>query len=905
MSTRRLVPLLALCLLAAGCPKPGGGGGTDGGTPDPFAGLTADATVKVSGMTAAADVLRDEQGIAHIFCKTDLDCIRAEGYVMAHDRLFEMDFYRHYAEGRLGAITPSAFVRPTDRYYRRMMTGRDGTWVVDAMDKALPDTDRAYLQAFTDGVNAYIADIGKQPWAKASDEYQYPLLNQGVSPPAPWTIKDSLAVGRLFSYQLSNSFDDEVNQAVWASKLDPQTYQDLQLSKPVDPTFVLPNFYGGAPLSSPLDPAPFLRRMHDLAPLVDQLQQYDEAQKALRLAPLGPHPGSNDWIVSAGLSSTGHPLVANDPHLSLYAPSVWWSVHLDSMSRPGATGSLEAKGNTFPGVPGVIIGTTQHIGWGVTTVGYDVTDVYVEQVTGVDKVSFNGQDVTVKKVTVKMPTGPGADQYDTEKVCVVPEHGPIMMVTGMSDQDLADPSKPCVDPAVGTTAISVRWTGQDPSNELGAFRGLLYAQNVNEAKTAIAKFQVGAQNFVVGDTAGHILYDPHATVPIRGGDLTTNPPWLPMPGDGSTEWTGTISDADLPQAMDPQKGWVVTANNDQVGTTEDNNPLNDKYYLYFTNAIGIRAGRITKLLKDTISQNGKVSPDDMKRIQNDAYYQFGALMVPFLQQAATDDPSDVTTMGLKPYLDRLANWSFDTPTGLDGSDPAASSPVTDAKTLSDSIATTIFASWYFHALDDTLADELTAAGIIKPGASVPGGGQMDKAFYFICKENKDTYFDNVSTTGTTETRDQVLLGALKEAVASLTAKLGADPSKWLWGRLHVTDLPSPFGAFSSNDPYKGPTVANNGGLYTVDVSPYGRSYHNGHGPSMRIVTDVDPAGVKSWQVIPGGEIDFLASPNREDQLPLWLSGDYLDIPFSLDGAISAEKKRDAAGTLPGRWVFGP
>lgn len=913
---RQRIVWIGLSLALAACSSNGGGGGgggtdggTDGGTQSPFDVVQAAVNTSIPNLQGPVEVMRDESGTVHIFCTVDADCFRASGYVQAYDRLFEMDYYRHVAEGRLGAFFGNLpGIRGTDRYLRRFMSTLDGREVYDVMAENLSPEAQTMADAFTEGVNAYLDDLAAgKAWTEPSPEYESGVVYggrvaTGQYTPEPWRVVDSLAIGRLFSYQLSGGgFSEELNLAKWAAALDPADFADLQDSRPVDPTVVLPNFYGGQPLAAPMRLTPAIHaRLKKLAPAVrDALASVADAEA--RAQTFGPEAGSNNWVVAPKNTSTGRPLVSNDPHLSLETPPVWWTVHYDSVSMPGATGALQAKGNAFPGVPVILIGHTSDIAWGDTVVGYDVIDAYAETVTGVDTVSFKGSDVTVQKVTVKMPKGTGQNDFDEEKICIVPNHGPILSAPGMSDDDLADPSKPCVDPSVGTTAFSAKWTGQEPTYEFDAFQGLLYAKNVDDAQAALTHFKVGAQNFVVGDTSGNILYDPHANVPIRD-NYVDNPPFFPLPGDGSAEWTGMIPDADLPQVKNPDRGWVVTANNDVVGFTLDGNPLNDEYYFYFTNADGLRAGRITTLLQDGLA-GGKVGPDDMKSIQTDTYWQLAALMAPYITQAAQNEPDLVSSLGIQDLVDSIDGWTFATPTGLTGADPT-SPAVTDTSVRAESQATTIFASWLFHALDRTFADEEKAAGLIS-GDHVSTGQQSYKALYFALPNADAHWWDDVSTPDVTETRDQVLLHALADAKDELSSAIDADPTKWMWGRVHINDFPSALGQVGY-DPYANPSVANNGAISTVDVANFGRSYHVGAGASMRIVSDVNPDGVEAWMILPGGEVDQTDSANRGDQLPLWLDDQYLVFPFTLDAAISAAQSRAAAELKPGaRWSFSP
>ena len=907
MRRRQLALLLAPVALFLGCSEGGGGGGE--GYEDPFAGLEVDHEIALSNLEGRVEVLRDPNGVAHIFCQYELDCIRAQGFVQAHDRFFQMDFFRSLASGRLGrAVGRIPQARGPDRFYRRMMTASDGRPVVEHIEESLSPETRAFVQAFADGVNDYLAVMGKAPWAPVPDEYASPFIVYGQDlidgnyQPEPWTVTDTLHIARFFTFVLSDRFDEELRLADYAARLDPQMFSDLLPVQPLDPTFAVPGFYERRNLGRPFRlRAETAQAVARVRPLIEGLRSQREAMGALR-NPFGEWPGSNNWIVHSSKSETGNPLVANDPHLSLTAPALWWETHLDAVSLPGATGELKVKGVIFPGTPGVIIGHTQHLAWGDTVVGYDVTDLYVEEVAGVDQVLFEGQPVQVVKTVVRFPVGPGPDDYDEEKICVVPHHGPIMVADGMTDDELADPDLPCVDPARGAKALSVRWVGQMPTQELDVVWRLLHAKDVDEAKAALDDWGVGAQNWVVGDTAGNILYYPRALVPIRKWDLEQAPPFLPLPGTGKYEWSGWIPNEDIPQAKNPSAGFVVTANADIAGVTEDGNPLNDPYYLYWGVDLGLRAGRITRLLEKAL-EDGVVTVEEMKAIQNDDYWELAELLVPYILAAADSRPDLVSGLDLDGAIARLRAWNFETPTGLATDDPDGPLSM-DTKEVSDAVAASLFGAWYYAVLDRTYLDELVAAGVVQ-GRQAPTDQPFQKALYFMLRDGNDTYWDDVSTPEK-ETQEDVLLKALRDAMDRLETAIGGPMDEWVWGRVHVMPLYSPFGQLGApTDDYQYAPRANGGGMHSIDVANYNRNFEQHAGPSLRIVTDVSPDGVRSWQVIPGGIVDDMGDPNREDQLSLWLAGEYKALPFDAAGALEAAKVR-AATNLPdgARWTAG-
>jgi len=483
----------------------------------------------------------------------------------------------------------------------------------------------------------------------------------------------------------------------------------------------------------------------------------------------------------------------------------------------------------------------------------------------------------------------------------VPHHGPLWVSEGISARDLADPAKPCSDAALGSKAFSGRWTGMDPSSEFSAFRGMLYAQDIDEAKQAWLNFKVGAQNLVVGDNKGGVLYFPYARVPMRDGDLAANPPWLPLPGEGGYEWLGDVPADELPQKEITQ-GYLVTANNDIAGVTEDGNPVNDKHYLFRTRDLGLRAGRITRLLK-AASALGPLDLDTMRSIQSDTVSDFAAGFVPALLAAADARADLVTSLNLAAPLARLRAWNFEQPTGLEEF-RADAPPSNNPKERDDAIATSIFAAFLYHAIEGTFRDELDAAGIKVAQRFARPDQSLQKALYFALTEHKEVYFDDLATPNTVETREETLLGALAGAVTELGAKLGTDDTKWLWGRLHQVELQSIFGVFGvPNDFGIGP-VPQPGGFHTINVANFDRDYLTTAGPSVRMLTDVIAEGPASEQIIPGGVIDQLGNPNRDDQLLPWLRGEYKVIVNEQEQVKAAAIARDAQGGSPGgRWLF--
>jgi len=452
-----------------------------------------------------------------------------------------------------------------------------------------------------------------------------------------------------------------------------------------------------------------------------------------QLRPLDASVGSNNWVVSAAKSATGAAMVANDPHLSLQYPPLF---HLAAMTSANPADNLDITGGSFPGVPGALVGRGARVGWGVTVVGYDVTDVYKEQFVPCQSatpcVLFKGAPVATIPYApaFKVRVGAGsaglvAAAGTPAVLLVVPHHGPVIQA-----------------PDSGGHGLSVRWTGHEgTTQDSKAFYGLNTATNVDAAMAALNDYATGAQNFVLADDQGNIAYYPHALVPVRkfADPVATAghpiPPWFPLPGDGSAEWGDGVSDCasptagqnpacwvanqDLPQGKNPAKGYFFTANADptslasdpEKGVSDDNNPLLHPPYLSFDwdDSSGFRATRIEQMMKDTLAANGgKVSVADMMKIQSDHVSRFGLAFAPIL--AAIPTTGAPAELGLAKQI--LATWiasGADCPSGLTGSDPKASAVDTTAAVVQSSTGCFLFHEFLRVLIGNVFTDDLALA----------------------------------------------------------------------------------------------------------------------------------------------------------------------------------------------------
>ena len=647
--------------------------------------------------------------------------------------------------------------------------------------------------------------------------------------------------------------------------------------------------------------------------------------------------GSNDWIVAPSRTATGHAMLANDPHLSLSAPSVFWIVQIDAHdpSSQDTSKDVHVEGTAFPGIPGIILGFNQNIAWGATTADYDVTDVFSEQLTPDGKgVVFQGQTVPLETAHEEIKIAGGAPlEYD---VLIVPHHGPV--VPTIVDHKVVPP-----DPAQG--ALSIQWTGSKPTGELpGVLTGFLRAKSVDDFRDAMRDFAVGAQNWVVADTGGNIFYTTQSQIPLRDKRAYTwNPatftgtlPCFVEPGDGSAEWSGKVLDeAYVPHVKNPPQGYVGTANGDQVGDTLDNDPSNDAtpdgqpVYMACYHDPGYRVGRIHHLIENV---GHPMTLDDMATIQSDARSAMGAALAPALvtsmehahggggdaghapgPDGATCTSARYQAAAVQQLHDLLVQWGgslgYDTPAGVSLDD---GSLLTDPAQAAASEATLVFNVWLMRMAVAVLGDEWNAVGASP--ADVDGKAAL--VYLMTAKpESLATYdpnlgdsvlFDDLTTPASTETRDERAVTSLLDALDYLNQQLGADRTKWRWGMLHTLRfeaLVSLWGSLSIppvGDPRFPNGFPRHGDGYDIDVADPGlpaslatATFSYSAGPTQRFVIDLDPNGPTPRNVLPGGEVWDNVSPHFADEAELWRRNENHPLWVAHDDVAANAEERDS------------
>ncbi|MBL8603869.1 MAG: penicillin acylase family protein [Myxococcales bacterium] len=935
----------ALCTVA-GCsddPAPAGDAGAamrtdrgpelDASAPRAITDLPVQETLRLPNLESPVDVVVDRWGWPHIRGASLRDVARVQGFLLARDRMAQMDILRRLASGNLASrFGPlNSAVIETDLSFRVLGLRRAAT-AMWAQIQTGQSRERTLLEGFTEGVNHYLSQV-------RAGNVEVPAGSTVVvdDTTPEWSPVDSLVIGRYQSYSLSYDAEDDIANSSTLQRIreifdgaDAMTQParaarrgmalDVIRWAPPSDAVIVSDFFpraGGQALSyRPNVFRPALRS-----------SVYRDAQRFLQLTRSGAEVlgdetrGSNNWVVTPQASASGHALLANDPHLSLTSPPIWWGTHLTVTAGPDA---IDVAGTTFPGIPGVIIGFTNRIAWGVTTAGYDVTDVYQETIIPggngqPDRVRFNGQEVPIQVINEMVSDGLGTTL--TVPIEVVPHHGPLVprIANGR------------IQPRTGTTALSIKWTGHQPTNDLSAFVGVAYSRNVSEAMRAVENFGVGAQNWVLADIEGNTAYKSHAVIPVRAaGALTWSParpegtnPCTVLPGDGSAEWMGAVPANQIPQAVgSPQRPFIATANGDQAGVTLDNNPFDAPVYLGCNFASGWRQQRIAARLQGL---NNRATRSDMESVQADTVVQAGAQMRPFLAQAmarlemAWANPSsqpDLSALAtsttarqarLRDAAMRLAQWSLD---GASGVGTATEMQRRDA------VASSLFHGWVVRVLAGVFNDELSALRM--DGLSV-GWDRLRAVLHLLEHPDqlraRDTatmqsaLWDDLSTADVNETRDYILLRALDETLTQLeTLFMTNNVDNWLWGQQHTVRFNVLFAGLGpgvaipgSGDPMFARGFPRPGGIDVVDASGPSTSSFNfnyGSGPSQRFTVEMDPAGPRAFNALPGGQSIDPSSAHHRDEAELWRVNRSHQVALAEADVVANAERRIRVERLP-------
>jgi penicillin amidase len=773
--------------------------------------------IAVPGLQNEVTVERDRWGIPHIRANSVEDLAEAQGYVVAQDRLWQMDLLRRVARGQLSEILGRSTL-PIDRDFRTLGFAR----VVDRELGLMDKDSRAIMEAYARGVNRFIEQHSNQL------PLEFTLLHYK---PKPWQATDSLAISGYMYRTLTNTWAEELDRATVEARVGPdrakllfspeasmdhvvigdpnvpndgsqrthvQTDDDEDDDDDLQPDSVIKADAGGsdAPTTRFLDLTSALAA--DVRDTLLDIRQ--EIRCSL---------GSNNWVVNGAHTATGKPLLANDTHLELNLPPIWYEAHV---TAPG----WNVKGFTLPGAPVVIIGHNDRIAWGFTNNGADVQDLYIETFNPAAPDEYRVHSAWTKAQvfdeTIHVKDGP-----DEPFKVTVTRHGPVMR-------------------REGDKAYALRWTATEPGGLANTYNWMGKAHNWEEFRNVMKRVWGPAQNAVYADVDGNIGYVMAARVPIRKKGHGE----IPVPGDSDDyEWTGYIPFEQLPQALNPDSGLIVTANARVVGPSY-------KPYLTDRWEEPYRTARIYELLRDKAG----LRPEDMLKVQTDTYSYPHAFLADQLSAAIlTAQPKDERA---KKLITGLKDWN-----GIADADSPEVSFLEETRRASIVLLLEPYlgkdVGMYSWRRTTFLQKILTE----RPAKWLPVG------------------YKNY---------DELLLAAADRAVAQL-AQLSnkASIDDWVWKQFDALDMVHPLARSGFLKHFLSITDKPQSG---TAYSPRAATKH--HGPAMRFV-----ANLANWDesimVIPGGQSGQLGSGHYTDQFPYWYEGRPIYQGFS-DIAESSSRK---------------
>ncbi|HEV7196115.1 MAG TPA: penicillin acylase family protein [Pedococcus sp.] len=816
----------------------------------PFA--TTDGEISVPGLTGKVQVLRGDHGIPQIYADNAEDLFRAEGFVHAQDRFFEMDLRRHITSGRLSELVGKSGLT-TDRVIRTLGWRR----TAEAELPTLKPESRRYLQAYADGVNAYIHQKGTP--SRMSLEYTFLSTKVPDYRVEDWTPADSLAWLKAMAWDLRGDYSSELMRARLAGSMPISQINELFPPYPYSQNKPILSGQDWSPASTaaatkpaasaiPVEPTLAARTSPALQ------KAYKQVASVLAAVPQtvgrGDGIGSNSWVVAGSRSSTGKPLLANDPHLGVSIPSIWYQVGLHCRTLSSDC-PFDVTGYSFSGLPGVVIGHNQSIAWGFTNLGPDVSDFFLEQVRG-NTYLRDGKQVPLTTRTETIKIGGGGEESITVRSTV---HGPILS-DAIDAVEAAGESPPVNGHTVsGKYEVSLDWTGLKVGQTADAIFGLDEATNFTEFRDAARSFAVPAQNLLYADTAGNIGYQAPGQIPIRSRYMDAAPGYWIRPGWlSSMDWHGYVPFAQMPFTLNPPEGFIVAANQ---AATQSATPFLTTEWDY-----GFRSQRIRTLLE----HNTKVTPADMSAIQGDTRSQFAPTLVKAL--LGVDLHGDGFT---KQAQDLLRGWDYTNPVGNSRSGAAAA---------------------YYNAVWSNLLD-LTFDDELPKDLRADGGSAWMQAVANLLQKPRDAWWDDKRTAGVVEGEGEILRKALVEARLQLTKELGKEPADWQWGQLHQltlqhqvlggSDVPGFVAAIFNRGPIDLP-----GGSAIVDANGWDASkgFAVNWAPSMRMVVDLSNFDHSHW-VNQTGNSGHVFDVNYDDQTGAWANNELFAWPFSRSAVVGA------------------
>jgi penicillin amidase len=778
--------------------------------------------IHVTGINSQVKIYSDEYGVPHIIASNEHDMYFALGYMHAQDRLWQMDLTRRVAEGRLSEIFGSSTL-DFDKLFRTIGIGK---YCYNLRNKISPKS-KEILDAYSDGVNKFI----EMHYNDLPAEFD--ILNYK---PDKWKPEHSLMIIRMMGWEVNLSwFTDyvmgEIIDKAGIEKIS-GIFPDstMSLYKKVQTEQDTTSADSLKPVSINIKGAKLLREMTVLGQ--DFFESNRDYRRFFNLS--FDHSGSNCWVVSGQRSESGKPILANDPHLVLMAPSRWYEVHLKDRD-------MDVTGMSLAGVPGIAIGHNRVICWGITNLMNDDNDFIVFDKVPSDKIAYKYKDKILKmdSVTEKIQVKDSAEIYYTIRYTI---SGPV--ISGLKKRGLIDSGNES--DAYSNKVMTFKWTGFEISDEIFSFYKINHAKDREEFINGLKNFGTPALNFVYADTSGNIGYKAAGLIPER---RTASFGYI-YPSTDELEWTGFVEFDRMPSVFNPTDGFIATANTNPFDwmRTEPKN----RFYISYEWAPSSRLDRIDEYLK----LRKRYNYDELKLLQLSDQSPYAKSITSFILGAfknySTNDAE------INQALGKFRKWDYN----MDSNDPMGA----------------IFNVFLVKLIKNFYLDKF--------------GEKAFEDFLMICnlplnmtlRVLSDTNSGWFNQTGSdyAHRRDYVIRQSFIEALEYLNARYNNTViDSWRWGDLHKVIFTHPLGSVSILEksfnigPYDiggDQTTVNNSTYNFVDAYRNG-TYIDVVGPSMRMITDLADMD-HTYSINSTGQSGQPIHPNYEDQSRLWLYGDY-------------------------------
>lgn len=767
--------------------------------------------LELPGLSASVDVVRDPEGVPHIFGRNLNDLYAALGFVHAQDRLWQMELLRRAGQGRLSEVFGDRTVN-TDIFIRTL----DIYGYAERAVAKLTREQRAPLEAYARGVNAFLQRPVGLLETRLAPEF---LMLRHT--PEPWRAADCLAILKMMALNLSTNFAHEITRLTYAAQgLGPGEIDDLM-----------------PPQDAKAPPLPDIRQLYALRPVP---RQHASATTDVSADPIAGG-ASNNWVVSGARTKSGAPLLANDPHLRLGAPSTWYFAHLAMQQESAPT--LNVLGASLAGTPLIVLGRGDTLAWGFTNTGADVQDIFIERVN-----PDNPQEYQ---------TPGGWQRFVTDTIEIRSRNGPTRTIERRRTRH--GPVVPSSFRNLGTMlgpgyAAALRWTALD-DDDTTIVAGMFHPRmrTVADYIEHMRPYVVPMQTMVVADTGGNIGMISPGRVPVRDGANTVMGR-APVPGwDATYDWKGFLKFEDLPRVENPSSGAFGSANASIVGPDYP-------HMITLDWEVGYRAQRVDELILTRSGHDMASMREAQLDVLSPAFLQLKGLMIAAARKAGTAEART---------LDRLQAW--------------------DGFMRGDTAEPLMFMAWVRETVRAIYADDL--------GPAFPRFFNPRAAVLIRLLEGKASGRDWCDTSATAEREAcaGLIAGALGTALADLDRRYGSNRGRWVWGSAHyAANEHRPLGSLAVIGRFFNVEVPSPGGTYTLNRGQVDFNaeppFANRAAASCRAIYDLSNLD-NSQFIHTTGQSGNPFSPFYRSFAERWSKGDYITI-----GTQRSDIERAAIGT---------